>query len=498
MKRDDPIKGLKAKVHRSERYGTVQRIYTFKKKFGGADPQMVAEEFLKRFAADFGISPDLTGLKPDKVKESPLGKHVLFQQVIDGKPVSGAWIRVDIGPDGNVFNVQNDMVPDAAMPTVRKWRSDKGIDRARAMKLALKAASGRDKRLQKIERVFWTVKGEPVAAWKAIVRGSAPAGQWRIYLRAADGRVIEKRNMVKQAVALVFDPTPVATLNRTSIHAKGPVPDKAYTEVQLLGLDGSGFLDGEHVSTCLTRNRVHRPDGDFRCKRNRRSFREVMVYHHIDQAVRYLAELGFNGLFGKRIEVNVDGTRQDNSWYDPEDRTLTFGTGGIDDSEDAEIILHELGHAVQDAQVPGWGWSHQSAAMGEGFGDFLAASFFHDRKPRRMQATVFNWDYFGERPKKEPPHGRRLDRKLRYPPARKLDVHDFGEYWSACLWEVRALFGPNRAMRLTMAHHFFMSKHSGFADGAHAMLLANERLCRNRDRKALRAVFERRGIIEPK
>lgn len=187
MKRDDPIKGLRAKVHRSERYGTVQRIYTFKKKFGGADPQMVAEEFLKRFAADFGISPDLTGLKPDKVKESPLGKHVLFQQVIDGKPVSGAWIRVDIGPDGNVFNVQNDMVPDAAMPTVRKWRSDKGIDRARAIKLALKAASGRDKRLLKLERVFWTVKGEPVAAWKAIVRSSAPAGQWRIYLRAADG-----------------------------------------------------------------------------------------------------------------------------------------------------------------------------------------------------------------------------------------------------------------------------------------------------------------------
>lgn len=498
MKRDDPIKGLKAKVHRSERYGTVQRIYTIKERFAGDDPQQVAEQFLRRYARDLGISPDLQGLRPDEVKTSPLGKHVLFQQEIDRKPVSGAWIRVDIGPDGRVFNVQNDMVPDSAMPTVRKWRGDKGIDRKRAEALALKAAEGRDKRLLAMERVFWRVNGKPVPAWKAIVRSSAPAGQWRVYLHAADGALIEKRNMVKHALALVFDPSPVATLNRTDLDADGIVPDRAYTEVTLLGLNGSGYLDGEHVTTRLTRQRVHKPDGDFRCKRNRKAFREVMAYYHIDSAMRFLATLGYADLFKKPIEVKVDGTRQDNSWYDPEDGTLTFGTGGVDDSEDAEIILHELGHAIQDAQVPGWGYSHQSGSMGEGFGDFFAASFFHDRKPKRMQGTVFNWDYFGIQPSKDPPHGRRLDRRTRFRKGLRRDVHDLGVYWSSCLWELRSLLNPDRAMRLTMAHHYFLSKHSSFADGAHAMLLANERLYRNRDRAAIRAVFERRGIIEPK
>jgi len=28
---------------------------------------------------------------------------------------------------------------------------------------------------------------------------------------------------------------------------------------------------------------------------------------------------------------------------------LTFGTGAIDDAEDAQTILHELGHVIQDA-----------------------------------------------------------------------------------------------------------------------------------------------------
>ncbi len=50
-----------------------------------------------------------------------------------------------------------------------------------------------------------------------------------------------------------------------------------------------------------------------------------------------------------------------------------MGAGGVDDGEDAEVILHEYGHAVHDAQVPGWGDTHEGGAMGEGWGDFLAA-----------------------------------------------------------------------------------------------------------------------------
>jgi hypothetical protein len=34
------------------------------------------------------------------------------------------------------------------------------------------------------------------------------------------------------------------------------------------------------------------------------------------------------------------------------------------------VIVHELGHAIQDDQVPGFGNSEEGGAMDEGFGDY--------------------------------------------------------------------------------------------------------------------------------
>ena len=69
--------------------------------------------------------------------------------------------------------------------------------------------------------------------------------------------------------------------------------DPAYSEVELVGLDGSGNLDGPFVSTANTPARVKRDDGEFLFKRADQPFKEVMVYFHIDRVQRYLQQLGF-------------------------------------------------------------------------------------------------------------------------------------------------------------------------------------------------------------
>jgi hypothetical protein len=154
---------------------------------------------------------------------------------------------------------------------------------------------------------------------------------------------------------------------------------------------------------------------------------------------------------------NVAGGRDDNSFYSPGTSTLSFGTGGVDDAEDAEIILHEYGHAIQDAQVPGWGEVEEAMAMGEGFGDYFAASFFAEVKPAAMRPTVGNWDatfYSAE----NPPALRRLDSNKKYPKDLTSDEHDNGELWSASLWQLRAAVGRHVADRLAIAHHFLLNR----------------------------------------
>jgi Fungalysin metallopeptidase (M36) len=219
-----------------------------------------------------------------------------------------------------------------------------------------------------------------------------------------------------------------------------------------------------------------------------------MVYFHIDRVQRYLQQLGFTNVLNGPIKVNVVGRADDNSDYSPVTKALRFGTGGVDDAEDAEIILHEYGHAIQDNQVPGFGASSECGAMGEGFGDYLAGSFFANAKPARLQPCVGSWDavsYSGD----DPPSLRRLDSNKKYPRDVHGEVHDDGEIWSACLWELRTALGGPVADKLIIAHHFLLTPNSTFENAANALITTDQQLNNGRNVDVIRDVFVRRGIL---
>ncbi len=508
------IKGLAAKVEMGGAYGSPHRIYDFETKPSRKKPEAIAEALLKKIAADLEIDPSLFQLKFDKVKESILGSHVLYQQYHAGKPISGAWIRVDIDKDGRVYNILNDLVPEPAMAKTRKAEAKIAANKrtkqlseneakTRAIEAAAPARDGAVKVLHS-ELCYYKQSGAPALSWKVIVK-TTPAksrgqkgrpAEWKIYLDAYTGAVLEKQNLLRfiNGKGRVFDPNPVVTLNDTALNDKSVLPDKVYSDVVLRDLKSGGFLDGPFVTTKTTRKRVRRTNHDFRFKRQDRPFKEVMVYFHIDRVQRYIQTLGFKNVLNHPIPVNIDGQRDDNSHYSPSDKDLTFGTGGVDDAEDADIILHEYGHAIQDDQVPGFGASDEGGAMGEGFGDFWAASFFADAKPKEMKATVGNWDataYSGD----EPPNLRRLDSNKKYPKDIAGEVHDDGEIWSACLWELRNTLGRTTTERLVIAHHFLLSRDAGFEDGANALITADKNLNKGKNESAVREVFIRRGIL---
>lgn len=508
------IATLKAKAEMHRHYKTPRRIYDIEANPSSKSPRKIAEATLKKIAGELKIRPDLSQLKFDQVKKSILGSHVLYQQYHAGKQISNAWVRVDIDNDGRVFNIQNDLVPEPAMVEARKADAKrvaapdvKQLSAAAADARALAAATparGDSSRIAHTELCYFPYKGVPTLAWKVIVKTTPkPAlattrrpAEWKMYIDAETGAILEKRNLLRfvDGKGRVFDPNPVVSLNDTSLKDKSAIPDKAYTEIVLRDLKNTGFIEGPYVTTKTTRNRIKKKNRDFRFKRTDRAFKEVMVYFHIDRIQRHLQEMGFKNVLNRPIPVNIDGQRDDNSHYSPSDKDLTFGTGGVDDAEDAEIILHEYGHAIQDDQLPGFGASEEGGAMGEGFGDFLAASFFSDVKPKEMKPTVGNWDataYSGD----EPPYLRRLDSNKKYPKDLKGEVHDDGEIWSACLWELRAALGRATAEKLVIAHHFLLSRDSGFEDGANGLITADKNLNKGENEKTIRDIFIRRGIL---
>jgi hypothetical protein len=227
-------------------------------------------------------------------------------------------------------------------------------------------------------------------------------------------------------------------------------------------------------------------------------FEEVSAYYHVNEAIAHLERLGYRGsrrVFREPIRVNARGTRDDNSWYSPGERTLTFGTGDIDDAEDGETVLHEFGHALQDAICPDFGQSPEAAAMGEGFGDYFAASFFAARKPRRYRDAVMTWD--GARGAGDPPCVRRLDSPLTYESfdhGANADEHDNGQIWSATLWDIWNALGRRVADRIIVDCHFQLDGFTTLARGARAILDADRNLHRGRYAARLKRIFRRRGI----
>jgi hypothetical protein len=439
--------------------------------------------------------------------------HVILSQRLAGKPIHRAYVTVHLDKQGRVFLIKNRAIPPAFLPRAKRTFT---LTSEQAITIARRSVRARGATM----RVFptlacWFPRGKHIVpAYRVRIhrKTAKNRSEWIVFVHADTGSVLSKYDNLSAASARahLFDPNPLARVPEARLRRGGTKrragvpPDDAYETVTLTGLPASGRLDGPRVSTRLTKDRVH-IRGVFDLPSSSPHFEEVMAYYHVDAAMRYIEELGYAGrlrIFNKDrgnlpIRVNARGTREDNSWYSPGDRTLTFGFGGVDDAEDGETIVHEFGHALQDAICPDFGQSPQAAAVGEGFGDYLAASIFEAKKNKEFRTLVMSWDAF-EISEDTPPRLRTVVEKLTFESfdhSAGADEHLNGLIWSATLWDVRACFERSRdADRVIVESHFQLDGFTTLARGARAILDADRNLHRGAHISRLKRVFRKRGI----
>src|SRR5438105_2631045 len=224
-----------------------------------------------------------------------------------------------------------------------------------------------------------------------------------------------------------------------------------------------------------------------------------MAYYQIDLIERYILSLGFNNVENRQVKINVDGIPDDNSFYDPSNKTLTFGVGGVPDAQDADVVWHENGHAIQNDQVPGWGATHDALSIGEGWGDYWAFSHGAGKGPNRSwDPYVFKWDATAYNPG-NPAFLRIVNSTKHYPQNMdyvNFDVHADGEMWSACLYQLWNLLGKQKADTIILESNFYLSPSASFIDGTHAILKANAALYNGASYAAIRQIFIDRGFLD--
>lgn len=456
----------------SARTGTPDSMYGAFTAAGEANERL-ARQFLSDNAELFAMRRDVADLELVRAIETPLGRHYAFAQTYKGVPVYAAEVSVHYDRSGRVVAVNNLYLPaieiDSVVPAIDVAEAIAGAEFRVAPMSRLSFDS-------EAELVIFDHAGTARLAWRIVT----PTGRqtWQAFVDARDGALLGQPTDINRYVngtGQIFNISAVvATRNNTlrdNNDAASAVPSSAYSTATLQGLAGSGYLDGTYASSSRTKKRSFNASNTFNFDRSQLGFSETMGYYFIDYAQRYIQSLGFTNVNNRQQVFSANGTNQDNSFYSPSTKALTFGTGGVDDAEDAEVILHEYGHSIQDNQKPGFGSGNEAGAMGEGFGDYWGSSVGAQTSAGFQDTCVMDWDATSYS-SANPPCLRRVDTSKHYPENVVGQVHADGEIWSAALWQIRGAIGAAKADKVILQHHFLINANATFNQAANALVTA--------------------------
>lgn len=425
-------------------------------------------------------------------RDSLLATHYWYSQTFDGKPVLGGYYAKHVDKRTRKETVQDGRIKVEGLatttPSVATERADATVDQQVAG-----------------DRAATELSVLPGAQSKLVyaVVSRTDRGSVRTIVDAASGDVIKTEDIVKRAegTGKVFAPNPVATLQNEALtdqdDADAAVPAKAYKKVRLSDLDSSGYLAGKYAKLVGPTNELaFEKNRKFEYTRSDDRFEQVMAYYSVTDAQKYIQRLGFRDINNEAQDVTTIGFEDDQSYYDPSTDQITFGTGGVDDAEDAEIIWHELGHAIQDAQVPNFGQSLDGGSIGEAFGDWwaliMSVPLQKDTKTTPL-ACIGDWDAISYTD--EVPHClRRTDTDLKVAD-REGEVHFDGQIWSRALFDIYQALGRNESARVVLEAQFSYTPDTTFAQAAETTVATAKALCGDRAAAKVKAAFVARGIL---
>jgi extracellular elastinolytic metalloproteinase len=177
-------------------------------------------------------------------------------------------------------------------------------------------------------------------------------------------------------------------------------------------------------------------------------------------------------------------------------RGTTSTADDLDGDQDGDVVLHEYGHGISNRLVGGPANTSclggtQAGAMGEGWSDYWAATFYGNgvigeyvtnnltRGIRRAAYTV----------PANPVHDSYADLGVG-----GFEVHSDGEVWAATLWDLRQTLGAAISDRLVLQGMKFTPCSPSFLNARDGILMADQNINGGANRCIIWQVFARHGM----
>lgn len=453
------------------------------KAFGpNPDPQVVADWLEGHFAHRL---PEGAGFQLRHDIHSPGGRHFDFALTYQGLPVFDAGAKVNLFPDGRVASVMNQV-----FTFQLAGNTNSSVNEA-ALQRQYEALSGPGS--VEVQAGWKLTEGQARKVFRIDLHPAYGSIHERVWVRADNGTELEREvlnhfckpfDTDTPGIGHLFIPDPITRseseygqLFTDNNDQHDPIFDGLLDTVTLRDLtfeNGLFKLKGPfvHIQDLAPRAvaPVTSPDGKFYFTRDSAGFEDVMVYYHIDTFQRYVQRLGFSNLGNTPTAVDPHGMgNSDNSSFVPGVRHLLFGEGGVDDAEDADVIIHEYGHALSDAAAPNTNSGRERRGLDEGIGDYIAAAYSLDTRPYNW-FKLYSWDGHNEFWA-----GRTATSSQTYPPP-STNIYKFGEIWASTLIELRQTLGAEVMDRLVLQQMYSNYINMTLPDGALLLLDADTAL----------------------
>lgn len=443
-------------------------------------------------------------LKPSAFRRSPIGTHYQFEQTFDGRRVLGSEVKVNLRKGRTISTMIVSLVG------TRNWGADL---------MASKTQLSDDTE----EIVFFDGEVAQIAWTYEDV--NAAQNQFYEVIELSNGVVLRRDAALHSGFEDAVDTTAWVYVYN---------PDPLTASKRIYGGDFQNFGDEDRDSLTAARelrklevkfendtfwlqNKYAKVFGGinfqvplaltdtFDFTRSQDEFEYVNSVFHVTQYRKYIATVkGFEDLLDYQIRINARAFLDDNSSFK---RTSNSGGQGVmylgyssislehvDDAEDADVIIHELGHALSysaNQNIPS-GVSRES--IDEGLGDYLACAYSKRISEHRWE-NLFSWD--GNNPFWE--EGRKCFSDVTVDDfSSSKSIYSNGEILAVTLMEVYDKFGGTIADQIIFSSFYEYANKMEFELAGKLLLDAEEELFDGLYHKDLCTILAGRGYVTEK
>lgn len=450
-----------------------------------------------------------SGLILGHSRVSPKALHFQFDQTFDGRRVFRGTVKVNMRPNGRVLSIFDHTI---AIPQGTETQfPPHDAFHAGLMVHYDHAPNGRLERYDLEETFFWD--GEIVLP---AIRLEVLERTDRFYemVLSSDVKVIYQNDLITyfapapqdSLVTLwVFNPDPLTTAGQDYAIPYADQNDQDIPELNAERVPVQAIVTYDNGTFHLRNSAVEIRDfynplttettsntNVFNFTRSEVGFEDCNTLYHITLFRDHMHQLGFTGLMDYAIHADAHALNgSDNSQFNPgmNPPSLAFGNGGVDDAEDADVIVHEYGHAIMHSAVPNSNVGTQRRAMDEAIGDYFAASYSRHLNPFRWE-DVFTWDGHNEFWA-----GRSAVSDKHYPEDLVNNIYSDAPIWSATLMQIWGDIGRNATDAIMLQAAYSFSQGMTMPQAAIAFLQADTLLFNGAHFTPIRQRMYDRGLI---